>query len=47
MMVPTDDFWHSVGEPDLAMQHAEQALDIDPKLPAAWVLRGRITENTP
>jgi tetratricopeptide (TPR) repeat protein len=33
--------------PELAMQFAEQALDLDPKLPSAWALRGRITENTP
>ena len=31
------------GQPELARQNAEQALDLDPKLPAAWAIRGGVT----
>ena len=33
----------AVGQPDRAGQNAERALDLDPKLPLAWVIRGRVT----
>ena len=33
----------AVGQPDRAGQNAERALDLDPKLPVAWVIRGRVT----
>lgn len=31
------------GQPELARRNAERALDLDPKLPMAWIVRGRVT----
>lgn len=34
----------AVGQPDRARQYAERAIDIEPKLPLAWMIRGGVNQ---